>query len=470
MFVFKTKFTLLKIVVTLIILLFALSLIFFLYAKKYDYSYNTHLSYNYNFDSSNAEKFELNFVNDSFILPEDIDINDKSIFIKINVASTFIGNFFQPYFKIKSGQKKSTHYLEYGAEGIRYLNVSNITNSDAREIILKGNHIKTKDQKIELYAFENLDLATSKILIISPHPDDAEIAAYGLYAKNKNSYIVTITAGDAGPYNYDEVYKDSTSHYLQKGKLRTWNSITVPLLGGIPYQNIVNLGFFNGTLEEMKNKDSLPVKSLFSNTSDIQTFRKQNISNLKDGFTGKSNWKSLVNNLCYLLDTLKPEIIVSPYPPIDTHSDHKYSTIAIIEALRKSNIKKGYFLLYTNHHPLSGSYPYGETGDAITLPPNFDNNFYFKSIYSNHLPESLQKDKFFALEAMNDLRLDTEWRDPKGAIIIALKTIKRKYLGPDIDYFRRAVRENELFFVIPYIDIYDNEKLNHITGNIKLNN
>ena len=91
---------------------------------------------------------------------------------------------------------------------------------------------------------------------------------------------------------------------------------------------------------------------------------------------------------------------------------------------------------------------------------------YFKSIYSNPLSNDLQQDKIFALEDMNDLRLDTEWRSPKGAIKIALKTIKRKYLGPQIDYFRKSVRSNELFFVIPISDIYDKEKLKIITDYI----
>ncbi|TDA89239.1 PIG-L family deacetylase, partial [Halomonas marinisediminis] len=95
-------------------------------------------------------------------------------------------------------------------------------------------------------------LKGKRILILSPHPDDAEIAAYGLYASYpENTYVVTVTAGDAGEFKYDEIYQDSLTHYLQKGKIRTWNSLTVPMLGGVKSENIINLGYFNEALPTM---------------------------------------------------------------------------------------------------------------------------------------------------------------------------------------------------------------------------
>jgi len=456
----KTRFF---IKITFVVLIGVLLIMSYLvYNKSPIYYFDTSAPYQYDFDKTHAIIYDLDIINNRIILPC-IDGNDTSTFLKIEVKSNFLGEFFQPSITLISGDIKTVNYFEYGAKHTRYINISSFINSNVSEIKIESNGMSINNQKTELNVFHNITVDKKKILIIAPHPDDAEIAAYGLYAKNKNSYIVTITAGDSGPFNYDEVYKDTISHYLQKGKLRTWNSLTIPLLGGTPYQNIINLGFFDETLEEMKQKDSLPVKSIFSKTSDINTFRKQNISNLKNGLSGDTSWKSLVNNLNYLLDTIKPELIVCPYPSIDSHLDHKYSTIAIIEALQKSKVTSGYLLLYTNHHPLSESYPYGKSGDPVNLPPNFNNELYFTSIYSNAVSASLQQDKFFALEAMNDLRLDTEWQSIKGSIKIALKNIKRKFLGPQIDYYRRAVRANELFFIIPVSDIYNNEKLKKIT-------
>jgi len=103
-------------------------------------------------------------------------------------------------------------------------------------------------------------------------------------------------------------------------------------------------------------------------------------------------------------------------------------------------------------------------GGIVSLPPNFGEAIYFDSIYSHTLSIDNQKDKIFALEAMNDLRLDTEWRFSKGAIKLAIRNIKRDILGKENSYYRRAVRSNELFFVIEISNIYNEEKLNRIVG------
>ncbi|MDY7394015.1 PIG-L family deacetylase [Aureibaculum sp. 2210JD6-5] len=458
-------FSLNKILLFIFIVLSLISIYFVIHYRTSIYNYEVNLNYQYDFSNSQATKFDIYVVNNKMFLPN-LENKNVTAFVKIEISGTFLSKIFKPSVDLITTQDTITNYFEYNLKGIRYINISELIASGVKEIDLVGNHIKIKDKKVELFVFDNLNFQDSKVLIIAPHPDDAEIAAYGMYAKNNNSFIITITAGEAGSYNYDEVYNDSVTHYLKKGKLRTWNSITVPLLGNVNYQNILNLGFFNGTLKNMYENDSAIFKSVYGETSEINTFRKQNISDLSNGLTGVSNWNSLVKNLTYLLDTIKPNLIIAPYPLIDSHLDHKYSTIALIEALKKSKKEDGHLLLYTNHHPLSESYPYGESESIVTLPPNFNNELYFTNIYSNSLSTSLQKDKLFALEAMNDLRLDTEWREPKGAIQIALKTIKRKLLGPNIDYYRRAVRANELFFVIPIKDIYDKEKLKIISDKI----
>ena len=55
---------------------------------------------------------------------------------------------------------------------------------------------------LRLFA-NGLDLSRT-MLVLAPHPDDAEIAAFGVYA-NRNATIVTITTGNAGPRSYEAV-------------------------------------------------------------------------------------------------------------------------------------------------------------------------------------------------------------------------------------------------------------------------
>lgn len=72
--------------------------------------------------------------------------------------------------------------------------------------------------------------------------------------------------------------------------------------------------------------------------------------------------------------------------------------------------------------------------------------------------------KIFALEANNDLRLDTEWRSAEGAINWAYSTIKRDLKNSNNSYFKRAVRSNELFFVIKISELYHQDNFDKIIG------
>ena len=407
-----------QLIVTILFVLIALLStvsIYILIKRTSIYSYEVGEDYKYSFNKADANITNLNFKNGKIALPEKQDSN-QSTFLKVNIQTTFMGKYLLPSI-LMAGEKSSlTQYIEHGAKGIRYLNISSFMDKKETLLNLQGNHVIIDDQTVQLITFKNQDINKLKILVVAPHPDDAEIAAYGLYSSNKNSYILTITAGDAGKNKYDEVYKNKTKQYFKKGELRTWNSITVPMLGGISPEQTINLGFFDSTLKTMFMDKSKQVKGIYTNASDISTFRKQNISSLSNGLSGKSDWNSLVTNIEYLLKTIRPDIIVTPYPALDRHSDHKLSSVALFEAIKKSGIKDGYLYLYTNHFILNKYYPYGKIFGAVSIPPSFGKEKYFDGIYSYNLTIDKQKDKVFALEAMNDLRLDTEWRSSKGAI------------------------------------------------------
>ena len=439
---------------------------FFIIQKRSSiYPYDVSKGYEYSFTGNNTiTTTMLNLKDGSISVPEKTS-KQQTAFLKLNVETTFLGKYFQPSIEI-TRKSSFSEYLEYGAKGTRYLNISSLMSDSGSELRLEGSHISIDDQAVQLIVLENQDINKSKILVLSPHPDDAEIAAFGLYSSNQNSYIVTVTPGEAGENKYDELYKKEEKQYLKKGEVRTLNSITVPLLGGITPEHCVNLGFFDGTLQKMYNDKSTPVAGIYTNTSDINTFRKLNISSLSDSLSGKADWNSLVKNLEYLLKEIEPDIIVAPYPALDSHSDHKLSSVALFEAIKKAGIKKGKFYLYTNHYVLNEFYPYGKTGGIVSLPPNFEKDIYFDGIYSHNLSESDQIDKIFALEAHNDLRLDTEWRSTKGAIKNAYANFKRDIKGQNNSYFKRAVRSNELFFVLNVASIYNQNNLDRVVGKL----
>lgn len=428
------------------------------------YPYDVENNYYYEFIKSNAQVYEVDFDRNDIKLDRLSDKN-KTVFLEVDVNTSIFGKLLQPSIEVSSRDFSIVQYFEHGAQGVRYINISSLVESGASQITLKGRHVSIAKAPMSLVAFDNTDVSDLNIMVISPHPDDAEIAAYGLYSSNsKNSYVITITAGEAGYFKYDELYDDKVSQYLKKGQLRTWDSITVPMLGGVPVNNIVNLGFFDGTLSNMFSERGVEIKSKYALIKDINYFRRQNISELSQILGGVSNWESLVDNLVILLAEIEPDIIVTPYPALDTHPDHKLSTVAVIEALKKIGKKDGWLYLYSNHCAFNEFFPYGKEGGVISVPPSFDKSVYFESIYSQKLTRDKQTDKVFALEAMHDLRLDTEWRSLDGIVNLAKKKIKLELKGQDNSYFKRSVRSNEIFFVVDIGSLYNQDVLKKLYG------
>ncbi len=433
------------------------------------YPYNIQKDYIYDFNQTNARIVDLKYIDGKIKLPKD-DYANKTAFLKVNVETMFLSKYFQPSIDLKVGQRSITEYFEHSGKGIRYINISSLMGEGKIEITLIGKYISINKNTVQLVSFEDQDVNNKKILVLAPHADDAELAAYGLYSDhNQSSYVVTVTAGECGRPKYNEIYQNEVHQFSKKAELRTWDSITVPLLGGVPFEHILNLGYFCLKLEDMYSDKSKAVRSQYTQTLDINTYRKQNISTLAKNLSGTSNWNSLVANLRYLLEEIKPDIIVTPYPALDMHPDHKLTTVAVIEAIKASGMKDGNLYLYLIHSDLSAYYPYGNMGGTISLPPNYDNKIYFDSIYSYPLSSDKQKDKIVALEAMQDLRLDTEWRFTKNAFKFGLKQIRDDVMGRKNFYFRKFVRSNELFLVVNINSIYNNDILENIEGKLEFN-
>jgi len=437
-----------------------------MHEKTQMYNYDTTKNYVYNFRRSRAREVPVRVENGTIDLKGVVEGN-STVFLKVDTETTWPGKYLQPSIEVIGEDSSLMQYFERGAKGTRYVNISSLTGKGITDIRLKTHHISFSEDMAALVSFPNEKIGKRKILILSPHPDDAEIAAYGLYSDyNLQTYIITVTAGDAGRFKYNEIYQDKIRHYLKKGELRTWDSLTVPLLGGIPPEHMVNLGFFDLSLQKMYENPSEEVAGYYTGITNIETYRKQNISPLAKGLDGNSSWHSLVDNISYLLDRIKPDIIVTPYPALDTHPDHKFTTIALVEALKKANIKRGELYLYSNHFLYNEYYPYGKAGGTVSLPPHFKDDLYFDSIYSHPLSEMKQKDKLFALEAMHDLRLDTEWRFPRYPFKLLKKQIEKRIEGKNNSYFKRSVRSNELFFIIDVNHLYDKNVLDRLKGKL----
>jgi len=426
------------------------------------YKYDVTKNWEYDFSHTKAVILNLSMNDGKLDLPDKCE--GKQVFLALNVKASFLGRIIQPSIHIVGDKSKVSYAVEQKVSGVRYIDISAFVSTGQMNLFISGDYLKKIKNKVQIIVLNSIKLKKKRILILSPHPDDAEIAAFGVYAENAtNTFIVTITAGESGSFKYDEVYANRKNQFVKKGQLRVWNSLAVPLLGGVPTKQILNLGFFDGTLTEMFNEKKKNVQSIGTGISNIQFYRNQNFSPLAKGLSGEANWNSLVSNLAYLLKEIKPDIIITPYPALDKHPDHKLTTIALIEAIKQIHLKEGLLFLYSNHYVQSDYYPFGLSGSGIVLPAGIVHGIYFNSLYVYPLLENRQKDKIFALESMNDLRPDTEWRFVRGALKQLNRNIRTLWKG-NKSYYRRAIHNGELFFVIDLKEIYNTSVLKKLEG------
>jgi LmbE family N-acetylglucosaminyl deacetylase len=263
-----------------------------------------------------------------------------------------------------------------------------------------------------------------------------------LYA-GRNATIVTITSGNAGDFNYRANVSDPAEHYKLKGYLRAVDSVTVPWLGGIPPERCYNLGYFDARLADMRKQPDEPVAEMYGPNEDVSIYRRANIGRLLPIESRTATWNHLVEDLVDVLRAVKPTVIVMPYPQLDNHPDHQFTSVAAAEALERWD-EPVTFLLYTNHAS-ENRYPFGPAGTVMSLPPWSASDIAVEGVYSHAVTPALQVRKLFALEAMHDLRLS-----PAEQATYDLPGVKRRDdypRVPEVDYFRRGVRSEEVFFV-----------------------
>jgi len=413
------------------ILFLLLTYILIIFKRLKKYKYNQTKDYIYNFK---------NHISQNVLIQNNrlqIQTNNKdTLILELKLKISITSYFFKPYIEIDNIK----HYFEYGSSGKRYINISYINQG-----LIKENNCSFSKKELKLYTFKNTITQDSQSLIVAPHADDAELSSFGLYSWLKDVNIVTITAGENGVCNYCDIYKDLSQATLKKGKLRAFDAITTPLLGGVKLQNSLALGYFGGQLINMRKKPMQEFTSHIKDITSLKEFRHIAHSKFKLAKDVTCSYTNLKEDLKILLLEIKPKYIITPHPTIDSHPDHKESTYLIIELLLELELNST-LLLYTNHLTTSELYPHGAIGSSIDLPPNFK-DLLFDSIYSFQLNQNLQKDKFFAIESMHDLRDSLIQLSLKRAWKLTIKLLKSKIISKDKSYFRRAVRANELFFV-----------------------
>lgn len=372
---------------------------------------------------------------------------DETLILAIKVKSGWLGRFLDPYVQLSGGESADRQTFERGVNGLRYLNLSNWGSAlVSGELRIGGRFCHVMGQP-ELWVFRQPDYRDQRVMVIAPHADDAELAAFGLYSQAREAWIVTLTAGEIEAEYYQQMGLERAEAARLKGRLRAWDSMVVPRWAGVPEAHCAQLGYFCLQLAAMQAAPDQPMASREADLSDTRVFRQFNPFPLPGDLDGAPTWHNLLADLRALILRARPEVIVLPHPSIDPHPDHICAHAAVIEALQGLEWQPKTILGYANHLHDNDRWPMGSSGDGIALPPVFDASLSLRPC-SLALSLEQQRDKAMALGMMHDLQ-------PRAALKRRLRrSIQRLVAGRmpspygENEFFRKAVRRHELFWIL----------------------
>jgi len=365
---------------------------------------------------------------------------NSTIFLAVKLKANLLGYLFDPYVKI--GDDKQ--YFEKGAGGIRFLN---LTGQKPLGLVIKGYFCQIAAHT-SLHICPDFALDDQKIMIIAPHADDAEIAAFGLYSSNAaNVSIITLSQGEVEADFYQSKFKLNASDAAKlKGQIRSFDSVSAPIWGGVKTQNCLQLGYFCLRLSEMQQKPKQAFSSLEAQSADIRSARKFNALKLPADKDGLCTWHNLVADLAACIEHFAPQIVITPHLEFDAHPDHIAATNALKEALSLTKKQPAAFLLYANHLTQHDLLPLGKQGYGTPLPPAF---FERKSehIFSFYLDKTTQINKKISLDLMSDLQNPLSFKKTMRRILQTVLTNRTWQNLREDEFMRKAVRRHENFWL-----------------------
>ncbi|MCW1243741.1 PIG-L family deacetylase [Pseudomonas sp. SAICEU22] len=379
-------------------------------------------------------------------LDEGVILDDgATLILALRIKSTWLGRFIDPLVELSGDESADRQTFERGVNGLRYLNLSEHGDMLSRgELRLRGRHCRLLGEPT-LWSFTPPTLQHQRVMVIAPHADDAELAAYGLYSQADEAWIVTLTAGEIEAEHYRQMGLDGVEAARLKGRLRAWDSVAVPRWAGVPQERCVQLGYFCLQLAAMQAAPGRPQSSREADLSDTRLFRQLNPFALPGDADGAPTWNNLLADLRELLLKARPEMIVLPHPTLDPHPDHVCAHQAVIQALEGLEWQPTVLLGYANHLHDNDRWPMGDAGAGVALPPHFDPA---RPMHPFSLPlrPASQRDKAMALGMMHDLQPAAPFKRRLRRGIQRLLAGRRQSPYGENEFFRKAVRRHELFW------------------------
>ena len=366
----------------------------------------------------------------------------ETLILEVELRATWLGRWLDP--RVLMGTDRQD--FERGVAGRRYLNLSGQQAALADGTLgVVGQYCRLATTAT-LHVMSNPDYAEQRLMVLAPHADDAELAAFGLYSRSRETSIVTLTQGEIEAEAFQALGLDPQQAATLKGRLRSWDSLAIPLWGGVAPARCVQLGYYCLQLPSMAEAPSTAFGSRESGESDIRSVRRNNSLPLPADVDGLPHWNNLLADLVALLEHFEPDVVVTPHPELDPHSDHVASTRALFEAIALSRWKPRTALLYANHLHDNDRWPMGPAGAGIALPPAIE-ALPPDRLWSPLLDASTQLDKAMALAMEHDLQGRPPFKRRARRWIQAVLAGRRWTAAGDNEFFRKAVRRHEIFWV-----------------------
>jgi LmbE family N-acetylglucosaminyl deacetylase len=369
-------------------------------------------------------------------------VEGETLILELELKSTWLGRWLDPGVEIGDDRQD----FERGVKGRRLLNVSGQAGALGQGLLtLRGRYCSLAG-KGTLWVMSNSDYTRQRVMVIAPHADDAELAAFGLYSSTDEVSIVTLTQGEIEAGSFQRLGLSQAQAARMKGRLRSWDSLAIPLWGGVPVERCVQLGYYCLQLPLMAEDPARAFGSQESGDCDVRSVRRHNPLSLPADSDGAPTWCNLVADMRSLLEHFRPEVVVTPHPELDPHGDHVAATRAVLEAIADSAWKPTTLLMYANHLHDNDRWPMGPAGAGIALPPAIE-PLPADRLWSPVLSREAQLDKAMALAMEHDLQ------GPQGFKRQLRRWIQQGLAGRrwpatgQNEFFRKAVRRHELFWV-----------------------
>ncbi len=372
---------------------------------------------------------------------------DDTLIVGIELHSSWLGRFIDPAVELLGLQTPDRQVFERGVGGRRYLNLTGAADAlAAGKLRVRGRFCRINGQPT-LWRFRQPDYRQQRVMVIAPHADDAELAAFSLYSQAAESWIVTLTAGEIEAEHYQQMGLPKAQAAQLKGRLRAWDSIAVPRWAGVPEAQCVQLGYFCMQLAAMQAAPDQAQASREAQLSDTRLFRQFNAFALPGDVDGAPTWHTLIADLRALLLKARPQVIVLPTPLLDPHADHICAHAAILEALEGLAWQPDTLLGYANHLHDNDRWPMGDSGAGVALPPRFDTADELVPC-SFTLALSQQQDKAMALGMMHDLQPRAPFKRRVRRWLQQVLAGRSPSPYGENEFFRKAVRRHELLWVL----------------------